>query len=598
MTRNELIRKIISLADVKETDAKVFVEILLNKLSQKLLADESFYLPEIGFFQGKIITGKYSSKIISFSSNGKTFDEVIFPLPAQTYGSVKDIDNLFSISIDKPVIPKKISDLGNVEDLLLALESKKYFEMKADKILSYGETRYLSGEENIAEISETLEPLDTQKTPHYDFPDAKVFTREFSDDEQISWDFGADWKKEFEDELLNVDVEETVDNSKLITKVVEEEEINWDFGRTFIDESDIEWKERDDEIIIETSVNEPEDEIVIETKIDEPLEEITVESPESIGADEEILSKDDDGFQAVPSLTRELKIDLSEFDLDNLASEETAEDVELKLSADKSPEDDFIQVKQNQKTRTILEEIGSLDFEAPAISEQRQTEAPEVTPDAYKEIEKSKEYIPTILQEKPVVIEESKKGIWLWTILSIIIIASISLLIYWKYTSFPEWFSTSKKNEITKTQVTPKVIERDFQVPVTYPYNKKEIPIENQMKEIQQENEPEKPVQQIDNVTNPPPSVDKPETKTVIKEPLNVSKVKDNIYLEGTGYVVQVSSWKAKSKADEEVARLKRKGFDAFITSAEIPGRGIWFRVKVKGFSSLQAAENFASQNK
>jgi cell division septation protein DedD len=44
--------------------------------------------------------------------------------------------------------------------------------------------------------------------------------------------------------------------------------------------------------------------------------------------------------------------------------------------------------------------------------------------------------------------------------------------------------------------------------------------------------------------------------------------------------------------ADEEVRKLKKRGYAAFIASADVPGKGTWHRVRLGSFTNKIAAEN------
>ncbi|OGU54721.1 MAG: hypothetical protein A2V66_01195 [Ignavibacteria bacterium RBG_13_36_8] len=74
----------------------------------------------------------------------------------------------------------------------------------------------------------------------------------------------------------------------------------------------------------------------------------------------------------------------------------------------------------------------------------------------------------------------------------------------------------------------------------------------------------------------------------------NESVVRGLITSDGSKYFVQVSSWPEKSKAEVEVQRLRRLGYDAFIVSAYIQKyRSTWYRVKIGPFDSDAEAEQF-----
>ena len=57
-------------------------------------------------------------------------------------------------------------------------------------------------------------------------------------------------------------------------------------------------------------------------------------------------------------------------------------------------------------------------------------------------------------------------------------------------------------------------------------------------------------------------------------------------------YTLQTASYQDKEMAEDEVKRLKKRGYAAFITSSEIPGRGKWYRVRLGSFLNKSAAEN------
>ncbi len=70
------------------------------------------------------------------------------------------------------------------------------------------------------------------------------------------------------------------------------------------------------------------------------------------------------------------------------------------------------------------------------------------------------------------------------------------------------------------------------------------------------------------------------------------------IFTDGSLFCFQVSSWKLKSQADKEVARLASKGHNAFIQEADVPGKGKWFRVRVGYFNSLAETQAYKKKVK
>ena len=59
-------------------------------------------------------------------------------------------------------------------------------------------------------------------------------------------------------------------------------------------------------------------------------------------------------------------------------------------------------------------------------------------------------------------------------------------------------------------------------------------------------------------------------------------------------YSLQAAAFPNENGANEFCERLKRAGVPAYTVSAEIAGRGKWFRVRVGRFENTQDAERFA----
>lgn len=71
------------------------------------------------------------------------------------------------------------------------------------------------------------------------------------------------------------------------------------------------------------------------------------------------------------------------------------------------------------------------------------------------------------------------------------------------------------------------------------------------------------------------------------------------IYTNGESFSVQVSSWKNKLKASNEVSRWKNAGYNSFIVEADLKTLGgIWYRVRIGGFKTQAEAQDFVRKNK
>ena len=83
-----------------------------------------------------------------------------------------------------------------------------------------------------------------------------------------------------------------------------------------------------------------------------------------------------------------------------------------------------------------------------------------------------------------------------------------------------------------------------------------------------------------------PPKQDNAKTAVKVKTP--AEKPADQVRKRLT---VQVASVKNQKDAEKMVSKLKNKGFSAYRTIAKIPGRGIWFRVRVGPLYSKAEAD-------
>ena len=63
-------------------------------------------------------------------------------------------------------------------------------------------------------------------------------------------------------------------------------------------------------------------------------------------------------------------------------------------------------------------------------------------------------------------------------------------------------------------------------------------------------------------------------------------------------YTVHVSSCQLPENAEQEVANLKGRGFEAFSRQETVPGKGMWYRVYVGRFNTAQEAAQFGNRLK
>lgn len=61
-------------------------------------------------------------------------------------------------------------------------------------------------------------------------------------------------------------------------------------------------------------------------------------------------------------------------------------------------------------------------------------------------------------------------------------------------------------------------------------------------------------------------------------------------------YTIQLASYQDRGEAEGEVARMKKKGYAAFIVSSDVPEKGTWYRVRLGSFVKRSSAEKLVSE--
>jgi cell division protein FtsN len=83
-----------------------------------------------------------------------------------------------------------------------------------------------------------------------------------------------------------------------------------------------------------------------------------------------------------------------------------------------------------------------------------------------------------------------------------------------------------------------------------------------------------------------------PKKELAEKSKLQPTAPKSKAEPAGKPYTIQVAAFKAAGDADKLVAELKQKGFSAYRKITKIPGKGIWYRVRVGEFKNKAEASS------
>lgn len=646
MTKAELIRKIARRAGVPDSEAKVFFEIFLKKSSELLAPGQAVLLKGFGHFQFK--KGKIRQERSEEGKPGRETifvdlmayyparqlekdisENLVFNIPAIQFENFNPIDSYFSLSFGRPVIPIQGVKPNEVFIPLTGLELRKLVEAKVDKLVKELEIikDYTKGSEVLV-----IEP-GSYKSHQLEFNWGEVPSQNISGslngrtekDEtlpgsEISWDFGPDISKQIEeDSILDVDKQDEYTGSG---EKKDPEEVSWDFG---ISSGAGEVRSVSGDFVI-AGTPEPE----LEPEPDEDDRDVTKEKFERV-----IPEEDDESFERVKPISANL------LDADNEDEVTTDEGLswdsvqekpdyenfepETKLTLDE--EEEIPELKETDRTVQFSEDLEKFSSGDTVVEKS----GPEVdeTPEPAEEtsdekIEEKSNYSASSVMEKRKEREAyySRRGTSPIFLVALIVIIAVSVTLYF----YLRGTFSAKKTDIKElsASVNTEIIKRDFEIPVSYPYERKlsgtNSTAGSNTPKIKSGAVKKLPGNTVTTKLQPPVKsesragnnkstlIKKSKTKVDVNDPSTFTfenlpppdesgNPKDQVSPGNGGFTVQVSSWKSRPIAFQQVAKFKAKGYDAYIEKADIPGKGTWYRVKVRNFKSQKEAEDFLSRN-
>lgn len=654
MTRSELIKKISKKAGIPDPDIKLFFEILLKRLTSMLKIGQAAYVRDFGYFF--LLKGKINQSRLNFIDDNipDTFiNFILFSLDKDLKSSIEEglifnvptiedddfqiIDTYFSLSIGKPLIPVRGTSSDEFYVPAGGYELRRLIESKVEKIISEAEilTAYENNPPQIILTSQafnsnriSLEMTEPELKLDEEIPDSFLETGEVKKEEtlriqHVAWDFGADLSKEIEEETISdfqenkkaepqpnlideknesaeeeeIIIPEEVEST--VEEIISEELPNISEQIQITDElkvvSQTQPETESEPLVEETiqgntnSIETVEEELKISFEKKESTEEILSETPQSEKVEFEYESEKETDENKSSKFFEEIKpeeIREEEEQFEEVESPLPETDVDNPSSKEKI--NDKFEVVNEPQGKTIVEELPSLSVDE---NKDAKTEFGED-----KELKKIREELYSYQPKK------SKVPFLIVLVGSVVIIG----MLYFYITQIKN--VTTKKSEqklVLKTD-NASIVERDFSVPVSYPYPKKETEEINSVAPIDSE---KMEINFVEKPTEPKELVTKKETETTKTEQtvknnssqlpvVNYERVAPNIFRYKDYYVVQVAAFRSNSIAENEAAKFRNKGFNAFVEKAEIQGMGTWFRVRIGNFKTLNEAQSFQQKVK
>ena len=624
MRKTDLVKLITRKAGVSDSSANEFFDIFLRDIAGEMELGESARFSNLGYFhyrRGKIkkqSDEKDAHKIenldlIIFSPssqlNIKSHDNVVFCIPETHDGVQETIDTHFSLSVGKPVLPQlEGKESTENADHPSEVDYRK-FENKARNLIAN-----LHIEESIKSDGEIL-LVDIRSIDSDQFElelneeaikknSGKISESSIHSSEKLktkAWDFGSILSKQIEEK------EDSNSKAKTDTEKTRSENAKWDFGKRF-------WGN------VPPSKNNPE--VKSQVKEQEKPQETKTEIKEADEPDlsDELFDLEDDllpdiemddfkipdeqdkigKFERVRSIHSSLKKEFKDIPGTEPEEEKTAES-----ETDKPDNDEFY---QQLKSKVGDYQKGDKNVEA---------ETEDIEDNSLEMKAAETEMKLNRLEKRRDLRYERKNN----SSLVIKIIAVLIIIVGGLYLLFKENGNGTVKEVVSKVKKNDNTtyVERNYDVPVTYPYDKKDDNREISGIDLTKEKDsaPEKnsDVATTDEKTGnnetgkndinkkEQPVVTKPVEKTVVNKTVENNSndgpvlIESNIYNYGEYYVVQISSFRSKPVAENTVSQYNSQGFKAFIETVDINGND-WYRVRVGNFKTLEEAQKFKNSNK
>lgn len=314
---------------------------------------------------------------------------------------------------------------------------------------------------------------------------------------------------------------------------------------------------------------------VVDEKISEPEPEYGTESP-----DTSTEPAEDKDYKIVEPV--KLKYEWKEGYLKDAEEPQIPKDFKEKKEEIETPDEEgYIEIKPGVSKEKI-------DFLADSEEvEEREVKAKEIVSGEDRAKKDLKEYISKI-EEIDKETSHKRKSTTILTLIVFLLFVAVGIFLYYQYIFKKN--SSAPGKTLTVIVKNPKTIERDNIIPVTYPYSKNENkdnlytqPIDSSVLAVSG----------VGLATSPQVEKSKTETTTQSAPPAKLENLGGYIYRLGNDYIVQIASFNTQTRADAQVASLKKANYDAFVDVVNRTDGSVYYRVMIRGFKSYEQAKSF-----
>jgi cell division septation protein DedD/nucleoid DNA-binding protein len=610
MNKSELINNLTNYLSIAESDKLLFLELFFKRISEVLKIGQSLYIEGFGYFN--LVNGNIKDEYLIESDNENYKNNfnvivflgedelnefssagIVFNTPIIDNDVYHSVDFAFRLSIGKQVIPLRGIPFDSIKIPAYGNENKKFLESAVERIISKSslskkndELLELVIDENIFNESpvqlrwikknEQAEAINTNtnrtiaKTDSY----LNKYQKRANDLVNTKWEFMED----VPDQLAKtLDTPIYKENENIITA---EEEVENIIDKVSNEEKPVHKNivSDEDEFIIEEIYYEDAQDKLIKSKYD------YTKNQESL--DEEIIIFEPDELK--DGIIKENKT-ISEQQLSaqyHIPVVETINESENILSKiNEEKEQDIPKIFENESVNKVEDIISN------TLSKQsddlENNDVDNKSSDCIKE---------NIVESESIVSPKNKKRKLVLISAFILLLLIVAVVVYWYLEIYTKNIVQIEPKEIVLNLNNANIIKRDFGIPISYPYLVKDSVIK--YKDTINTTFEEKQV--IKKMTEDV-KVEKQKIELPMKKDIQINKLPaeqlvdagNYIYKRGEVFVVQVASFKSKSVAESEVAKYRNKGYKSFVEETSLNNRGLWYRVKVGNFSSLNEAKKF-----
>ncbi|MEG8945878.1 SPOR domain-containing protein [Rosettibacter firmus] len=632
MTISDLQTKIAEALGVSVSEKELAYEIFISRIASLLTNELTIKIPGIGFFQLKKSTQQHKPEIIYiplqenyFTDVKNTYIELEVPDSLSFKNNDENLEDIFSIGVGKPYIPLEEKVDNNIEASFLSL--RKSIEERVEEIISEAENipglnlieEYEKHSESEPEIS-TQEKL-SELTSDLQFEEKLTEVKEDILAESITKSILEDERSnsvtekidESKDENLELTPTDLLQDYKFDNKSEDEKSISQEVSSketsddTENNEIEIELgkhrKTIDDEIFYDSeinSINTNHDVIDDDRKPKSDYDEI-IDS--YLGLKKKTPQKIE--WNWGDELREELESYSNEYYSDKKLMKEPVDFKRKEIENEKV--DDILKTTRPVSSKLFEELESTIKKEIEKVTKEISDSEKPINRTKYEfvEVENEDKHLDKIThrtfdeeEEKRYYSREygNKENYFGKTFiilfLSFVILSGLIVYLFLPNKNANNSLITSKQN----VDSSNKSEELVTALPET-DLSKTEIvvPEENDFPRVPVLPSTKKNEQEVSTYTS---EILETTDKSLYRNILNDTRINKNIYFDGKSYNVQVSSWRNRLKAEQEVKRLRNEGYDAFVLIANLPEKGgIWYRVRIGSFKSLDEAKEFSSKN-